>query len=219
MALVFCVFNNSYKLEPERFAIWMRILEQVPGSVLWLTPVAPESSETAARGRVSGVAGGRLVFARARSGKSRTSGAASPGRPVSGYGRLQRPHDSLRCAMGGTAGADLSGRNLRGPRRSQSADQRRTCRNRSRPTSKSYERAGAPSRPAGGKPEMLKQLRSKSWPPIEDLTAPLFDTARYVRNLERAYRAMWDLHAAGRYGATSVRICRLTLRPAGSGLS
>ncbi len=33
---VFCNFNQSYKLTPETFASWMRILKQVPGSVLWL---------------------------------------------------------------------------------------------------------------------------------------------------------------------------------------
>ncbi len=35
-AFVFCSFNNNYKFKPEIFATWMRILQQVPGSVLWL---------------------------------------------------------------------------------------------------------------------------------------------------------------------------------------
>jgi hypothetical protein len=29
------------------------------------------------------------------------------------------------------------------------------------------------------------------------MTWPLFDTPRFVRNLERAYRALWDVYAAG----------------------
>src|SRR5207302_8558993 len=33
---VFCSFNNSYKITPDVFAIWMRLLAAVPGSVLWL---------------------------------------------------------------------------------------------------------------------------------------------------------------------------------------
>ncbi|MEM8714281.1 MAG: tetratricopeptide repeat protein, partial [Cyanobacteria bacterium P01_G01_bin.4] len=33
---VFCSFNNSYKLEPTCFSIWMRLLNAVPDSVLWL---------------------------------------------------------------------------------------------------------------------------------------------------------------------------------------
>jgi predicted O-linked N-acetylglucosamine transferase (SPINDLY family) len=35
-AFVFCNFNHSYKLTPKTLALWMRILKQVPGSVMWL---------------------------------------------------------------------------------------------------------------------------------------------------------------------------------------
>jgi protein O-GlcNAc transferase len=34
--LVLCSFNNSYKISPAFFEIWMRLLGSVPGSVLWL---------------------------------------------------------------------------------------------------------------------------------------------------------------------------------------
>ena len=33
---VFCSFNASYKIEPDVFDVWMRLLALVPGSVLWL---------------------------------------------------------------------------------------------------------------------------------------------------------------------------------------
>ena len=33
---VFCCFNSSYKLSPVEFRIWMRLLDKVGGSVLWL---------------------------------------------------------------------------------------------------------------------------------------------------------------------------------------
>ena len=33
---VFCCFNNSYKITPEVFDVWMRILKKVDGSILWL---------------------------------------------------------------------------------------------------------------------------------------------------------------------------------------
>ena len=33
---VFCSFNNDYKITPRMFDIWMRLLKQVEGSVLWL---------------------------------------------------------------------------------------------------------------------------------------------------------------------------------------
>jgi predicted O-linked N-acetylglucosamine transferase (SPINDLY family) len=35
-AFVFCCFNNNYKILPETFESWMRILKKVDGSVLWL---------------------------------------------------------------------------------------------------------------------------------------------------------------------------------------
>jgi len=35
-AFVFCCFNNNYKITPETFSSWMRILKAVEGSVLWL---------------------------------------------------------------------------------------------------------------------------------------------------------------------------------------
>jgi predicted O-linked N-acetylglucosamine transferase (SPINDLY family) len=34
---VFCCFNNSYKITPAVFEVWMRILRRVEGSVLWLS--------------------------------------------------------------------------------------------------------------------------------------------------------------------------------------
>ncbi|MCZ7653435.1 MAG: hypothetical protein M5R42_02840 [Rhodocyclaceae bacterium] len=33
---VFCSFNASYKIEPDVFDVWMRLLARVSGSVLWL---------------------------------------------------------------------------------------------------------------------------------------------------------------------------------------
>ena len=35
-AFVFCSFNNTYKITPEVFKVWMRILKRVPQSILWL---------------------------------------------------------------------------------------------------------------------------------------------------------------------------------------
>ena len=61
---VFCCFNTNYKITPDVYDIWMRILKQVPGSVLWLIAEGPTSernlkNEAAARG----VGGERLIFA------------------------------------------------------------------------------------------------------------------------------------------------------------
>lgn len=61
---VFCCFNNNYKITPEVFDVWMRLLQQVDGSVLWLLQDNAAASrnlrlEAAARG----VDPRRLVFA------------------------------------------------------------------------------------------------------------------------------------------------------------
>lgn len=61
---VFCAFNNNHKITPEMFATWMRILHQVPGSVLWLladNESVPVNLRRAAE--ALGVAPDRLVFA------------------------------------------------------------------------------------------------------------------------------------------------------------
>jgi predicted O-linked N-acetylglucosamine transferase (SPINDLY family) len=61
---VFCCFSSTYKILPATFGVWMRILERVPGSVLWLaagpaTAVANLRREAQARG----IDPNRLVFA------------------------------------------------------------------------------------------------------------------------------------------------------------
>lgn len=60
---VFCCFNNNYKITPEIFAAWMRILEAVPGSVLWLLADNPPARDNllAAAGR-HGIDPARLIF-------------------------------------------------------------------------------------------------------------------------------------------------------------
>jgi predicted O-linked N-acetylglucosamine transferase (SPINDLY family) len=61
---VYCCFNNSYKVAPERFDLWMRIMRQVDGSVLWLLDDnTTASSNLRSEARSRGVAAERLVFA------------------------------------------------------------------------------------------------------------------------------------------------------------
>ncbi|MGH8723060.1 MAG: tetratricopeptide repeat protein, partial [Burkholderiales bacterium] len=61
---VFCSFNNSYKILPRLFDVWMRLLRAVPGSVLWLledNAIARLNLEREAASR--GIDAARLVFA------------------------------------------------------------------------------------------------------------------------------------------------------------
>jgi predicted O-linked N-acetylglucosamine transferase (SPINDLY family) len=61
---VFCCFNNRYKITPSVFDIWMRLLRQVEGSVLWLladSEIGTRNLRKEARAR--GVSEARLIFA------------------------------------------------------------------------------------------------------------------------------------------------------------
>ena len=64
-SFVFCAFSNTYKISPQIFDVWMRLLRKIDGSVLWLSA----GNETAMsnlrkEARLRGVAPERLVFAR-----------------------------------------------------------------------------------------------------------------------------------------------------------
>ena len=43
-AFVFCCFNSPHKITPEVFEIWMRLLDRVPDSVLWLLDSNPHAT-------------------------------------------------------------------------------------------------------------------------------------------------------------------------------
>jgi protein O-GlcNAc transferase len=64
VGFVFCCFNNNHKITPHTFDIWMRILNRVENSVLWLSrndPLAANNLRQEALRR--GIDGGRLIFA------------------------------------------------------------------------------------------------------------------------------------------------------------
>jgi predicted O-linked N-acetylglucosamine transferase (SPINDLY family) len=63
-AFVFCSFNNNYKITPKTFDCWLRILQAVEGSILWVF----KSNETAVKNlkkeaEFRGIDSSRLVFA------------------------------------------------------------------------------------------------------------------------------------------------------------
>ena len=61
---VFCSFNNLYKFTAEYWAVWMRLLARVDASVLWLLCDNPAAqANLVAATRAHGVDPARLVFA------------------------------------------------------------------------------------------------------------------------------------------------------------
>ncbi|MFO1413372.1 MAG: tetratricopeptide repeat protein [Burkholderiales bacterium] len=62
-AFVFCAFANSYKIVPEMFARWMRVLAAVPRGVLWLLDGDGVPEHLRAAAARAGVDPARLAFA------------------------------------------------------------------------------------------------------------------------------------------------------------
>jgi predicted O-linked N-acetylglucosamine transferase (SPINDLY family) len=190
---VFCAFNNGYKIEPEVFGAWMRVLLRVPGSVLWLSPAAaPVEDNLRREAEARGVAGGRLVFARRVPGKAEhlarhrladlfldtwvynghttAADALWAGLPV-----LTCPGETFAARVGASLLTAVGLPDLIATDRM------------------SYEELAVR---LGTNAEALREVRDKL--AGQRTTWPLFDTPRLVRNLERAYRAMWSNYAAGR---------------------
>lgn len=188
---VFCCFNANYKIEPFIFEVWMRILRQLPASVLWLLELAPEVADNLRREAAArGVDPDRLVFAgkwpkaqhlarhrladlfldtRYYTAHTTCSDALCAGLPV-----LTCPGESFasRVAASLLLAADLP--------ELIAAD---------------FAHYEARSLALAREPSELSRLRQRLR--ANRLTCPAFDTTRLVRNLERAYRLMWANRRAG----------------------
>ena len=130
---VFACFNNTYKITPDLFAIWMRLLEQAPGSVLWLLrpPDNREGSVAVAIlrrhagalggfGRAAGVCGERAVRQAREPAAVRRSGAR--------HLALQCAHDGERCAVGERSDPDVPRKIVPGARGGAACCRRWACR-------------------------------------------------------------------------------------------
>jgi predicted O-linked N-acetylglucosamine transferase (SPINDLY family) len=190
-AFIFCCLNNAYKIVPTMFDIWMRLLLQVPDSVLLLYGDKPElQANLRHEAQARGVAPGRVLF-------------APPWRNEDHLRRLQLcdlfldtwPYNAH------TTGSDALWAGL----------PVLTCTGRSFPS-----RVGASLLQAVGLPELvapdftayealalrlatepglLAGLRAKLAAQLP--SAALYDTARYARELDAAYAQMVERARAG----------------------
>ncbi|WP_127092103.1 tetratricopeptide repeat protein [Aquabacter cavernae] len=61
--VVFCAFNSPQKIDPAMFDVWMGLLRQVPGSVLWLLAAPAAEANVRREAQARDVSPERLVFA------------------------------------------------------------------------------------------------------------------------------------------------------------
>ena len=190
-AFVFCVFHSSYKLNPGMFDVWMSLLRQVTGSVLWL--VADDRSlvrNLRREAEIRAVDPDRLIFAGrlpyadhlARhkladlfldtfpfNGGTTTSDALWAGLPVvtlSGEAFAARMSASLLNAVG------LSELAVQSPAQYESLALR-----------------------LARDPGMLGEIKTRL--ARNRVTHPLFDTVRFTRHMEAAYAEMWQRFRRG----------------------
>jgi protein O-GlcNAc transferase len=188
---VFCSFNNNYKITPEIFDVWMRLLRRVEGSVLWLLAGNPASLRNLRReAEARGVAPERLVFAprvalpahlaRHRladllldtvpcNAHTSASDALWAGLPI-----LTCPGEAFAARVAASLLHAVGLPELVAP------------------TLGDYE---ALALALAQNPGRLAALRAKLARQLE--TAPLFDTDRFRRHLEAAYETMWSRHQQG----------------------
>jgi protein O-GlcNAc transferase len=188
---IFCCFNNNWKITPEVFNIWMRLLRRVEDSVLWLLSDNKDAERNLRKEAVSrGVDPARLVFAErtkiedhlARhrladlfldtlpyNAHATASDALWTGIPVltcQGNAFAARVAASLLKAIGVP---EL--------------------------VTHSLEEYEARALRLARDPDLLRNYRNRL--AENRLTQPLFDTDRFRRHIEVAYRRMWKLWQKG----------------------
>ena len=189
--VVYCCFNATYKISPESFAAWMRILQQVPRSVLLLLQGhALVAKNLRATAQAQGIDPARLVFAP----------PVSPEDNLARYKVADLFLDTWPFNAGTSASDALwSGLPVL------------TCMGEayaSRMAASLLHRAGLPELVTdettqyveqavklGNSPALLAELRSRvNSPAVRDR---LFNTPQWVQDMEQIYRQMHERALAG----------------------
>ncbi|HEX4240917.1 MAG TPA: tetratricopeptide repeat protein [Steroidobacteraceae bacterium] len=188
---VFCSFNNTYKINPAFFAVWLDLLREMPDSVLWLLG-EDDAARRNLRGRAAaaGIDPARLVFAQRLpyahhlgrltradlfldslpfNGGTTASDALWAGVPL-----VTQAGASLAARMGGSLlGAVGLPELITNDGTAYAALALRLARD----------------------PALLASLRARL--AVNRSAAPLFDTRRFCRGLESAYATMVERHRRG----------------------
>jgi protein O-GlcNAc transferase len=182
-AFVFCAFNNSYKITPHVFDVWMRLLRRASGSVLWLVADnATVEGNLRKEAESRGVDAGRLIFA--------------PRIPYADYLARYRLADLCLDTLPFNAGTTASDALWAGlplvtcigdafaSRMAASLLRAIGMPEMVTDSMADYEALAAK---LAGDPELMASIRMKL--ARNRLSQPLFDTALFTRHLEAAYVA------------------------------
>jgi predicted O-linked N-acetylglucosamine transferase (SPINDLY family) len=191
-AFVYCCFNNSFKLTPEVFGAWMRILARHPNSVLWLSHTnAAAVGNLRKEASQRGIDPLRLVFAERLDSlpehlaRLRSADLFLDTFPYNAHAT------ALDALWAGVPVLTYAGESFA-----------------SRVAASLMSAVGLPELITGslseyedlavglaGDPERLRHIRAAL--AKSRSTTSLFDTARYVKNLEAAYETIYDRYLSG----------------------
>ncbi len=188
---VFCCFNNSYKITPEMFDVWMELLKSIPGSVLWLLEgnrFVPANLYREAK--IRGVAAERLLFAPRKPqpehlARHRLADLFLDTFPVNAHTTASNALWA-GCPLLTLAGETFASRVAGSLLRAVGLPELVTT------TLADYQALALQlARNAG----LLAQLRARL--EANRKGSPLFDGGQFARNLEKAYSTMREIHASG----------------------
>jgi len=190
-SFVFSSFNLSYKIDPTMFDCWMRILKRIPNGVLWLLIGDETAKRNLRQEAVSrGVDSCRLVFAEKlpkseHLARLQLADLSFDTRIVNGHTTTS---DSLWAGVpvvtlpGGHFASRVSASLLNAVGLSEMVV----------PNLDAYEYLAVR---LASYPDELENIKAKLC--RNRLVKPLFDTPRFVRNLDTAYHEMWRIFIRG----------------------
>jgi protein O-GlcNAc transferase len=188
---VFCSFNQSYKIEPKLFAIWMRLLSGMPDSVLWLLDDVRETKANLRKeAERHGISPERLVFAPVRPLEEHLAryGLADLVLDTFPYTSHTTGSDALwaGCPMLTMKGETFASRVAASLLLNVGLGQL---------IASSFAEYEAQALDLARDRPRLEALRRQLRAQRD--TAPLFDSPRFTRGLEAAYERMWAQFAKG----------------------
>jgi predicted O-linked N-acetylglucosamine transferase (SPINDLY family) len=189
--IVFCCFNNNYKITPRIFDCWMRILKQIDGSVLWLLEGNANAVSNLRKEAVErGVNAERLIFAKRMSlqdhlARHRLADLFLDTLP---YNAHTTASDALWAGLPilTCLGETFAGRVAASLVNAIGLPELVTT------TLEAYEQMAIDLAMHPVKLAAIKRKLAEN-----RMTTPLFDTQLFTKHIEAAYTAMYDRHQAG----------------------